>query len=237
MDFIDKFVDSLEDVLCHSYENAEKIKEIRTSLDDMKKPDVGISMSEFFSIYEMYGYNIDSKRNDRRLAKTMDFKGVYILHNLDNNKYFIGNSSKVLRKISRQFCGNENQEVYQDFLNANNFMIYAYPCKSPEDDNNLYEKTVREQYKDCDFYGTSNCEDWISAGNAYYFTGKKYNKVEKILKKTGFNNIDKFETRTFGILFWRKGRVYKISINNNSNFTNDNKFRANDKIILYYYQE
>lgn len=68
-------------------------------------------------------YNIDSNRDDIKLIKQIDFVGVFIIYNLDDDIYHIGKSEKVLRKGYRYFTGYERQDIYQEWKSNVHFAV------------------------------------------------------------------------------------------------------------------
>ena len=66
-----------------------------------------ISEKEFNDLIDACNYHKD--------LKPYDFEGVYILHHLKTNTYFVGKASHVPTKIKQHFEGNGNQEVYKAY--------------------------------------------------------------------------------------------------------------------------
>ncbi len=83
----------------------------------------GGTVSDFFGMVDIRAYDLKNKQNDIKLVKTIDFAGVYVLHNQTKNTVFIGKSTHVIKKVERQFSGFENKSIYDDFKNDNKFEL------------------------------------------------------------------------------------------------------------------
>ena len=44
-----------------------------------------------------------------------DYSGVYVIKNLNNNSYYIGQSIKILRRVKSHLSGKGNGDVYADY--------------------------------------------------------------------------------------------------------------------------
>ena len=86
----------------------------------------GGTVSDFFKMVEIRAYDLKNKQNDIKLVKTIDFAGVYVLHNQTKNSIFIGKSTHVIKKVERQFKGFENESIYDDFKNGNKYIIRLF---------------------------------------------------------------------------------------------------------------
>ena len=86
----------------------------------------GGTVSDFFKMVDIRAYDLSNKQNDIKLAKTIDFAGVYLLRNETKNTVFIGKSTHVIKKVERQFRGFENKDIYNDFKNNNKFIIRLF---------------------------------------------------------------------------------------------------------------
>lgn len=83
----------------------------------------GVSVQEFLEMYDARIYNPENQQYDLKFMKGNDFEGVYILHNLTKEKYFVGRSQKVFRKVERHFNGFGNALLYEDWKNGNAFTV------------------------------------------------------------------------------------------------------------------
>ena len=86
-----------------------------------------------------------------------DFVGVYILHNTYNNKYYVGQSVHVFKRLCQHFNGKGCEDVYKDYCRGMPFEIQCIALANSGYDNlNKLER------------------DYISYYNAYY---NGYNKT------------------------------------------------------------
>lgn len=100
-----------------------------------------------------YPYQIDN------IKKSIpDFVGVYILHNRLNNKYYVGQSVHVLKRITQHFSGNGCEDVYKDYTRGMPFEIQCVALA-----NSGYNNLNRLE------------RDYIAYYNAYY---NGYNKTK-----------------------------------------------------------
>jgi len=90
-------------------------------------------------------------------ALTLNYPGVYILHNKTKDLYYVGQGTKVLNRVYAHFTGRGNGDVYADYKYGDKFTIRTIALKNS---------------------GFSNLNDLerycISYYNAYY---KGYNKT------------------------------------------------------------
>ncbi|EPD77470.1 hypothetical protein HMPREF1527_01403 [Atopobium sp. oral taxon 199 str. F0494] len=52
-----------------------------------------------------------------------DFTGIYVLHNLSQDEYYVGQSVHVLRRVRQHFTGHGNGDVYADWKMGDKFTI------------------------------------------------------------------------------------------------------------------
>lgn len=86
----------------------------------------GGTVSDFLKMVDIRAYDLNNKQNDIKLVKTIDFAGVYVLHNQTKNTIFIGKSTHVIKKVERQFKGFENKNIYDDFKSGNKYIIRLF---------------------------------------------------------------------------------------------------------------
>lgn len=80
-------------------------------------------------------------------ALKMNFEGVYIILNVTKNKYYVGQSKKVLNRINAHFTGKGNGDVYADYKYGDKFKIRAIALeKSGYDTLNKLEKDTIYTY-------------------------------------------------------------------------------------------
>ena len=141
-----------------AYSSAKKkVMEAKSILDRLTSGNEEVPIEEFLRMYDLRIHDFNSKQDDIKFVKNWDFEGVYLLHNCSRNIYHVGRSSKVLRKIDRTFRGYENQDVYADWKNQDEFRvrIIMYENSGYSDINSL-EKELIEKYG---IYPKSNREE------------------------------------------------------------------------------
>lgn len=52
-----------------------------------------------------------------------EFTGIYVLHNTARDMFYVGQSVRVLQRISQHFTGHGNGDVYADFRNGDKFTV------------------------------------------------------------------------------------------------------------------
>lgn len=62
-------------------------------------------------------------RGRKSYARTMNFAGVYILHNKTKDLYYVGQGKKVLDRVNCHFTGKGNGDVYADYKYGDLFTI------------------------------------------------------------------------------------------------------------------
>jgi len=62
-------------------------------------------------------------RGRRSYSLKYNFPGVYILHNVTKDKYYIGQGRKVLDRVNMHFTGHGNGDVYADYKYGDIFTI------------------------------------------------------------------------------------------------------------------
>ena len=58
-----------------------------------------------------------------KYALTMNYPGVYILHNKTKNLYYVGQGKQVLNRVNAHFTGHGNGDVYADYKYGDQFTI------------------------------------------------------------------------------------------------------------------
>ncbi len=61
-----------------------------------------------------------------------DFEGAYVLHNLNNDFYYVGQSINVVHRVKQHFTGKGNGDVYADFKYNNEFEIIFVPLATSD---------------------------------------------------------------------------------------------------------
>ena len=71
-------------------------------------------------------YNMDSKQNDIKYMKRLDFAGLYYIKNITKKKCYVGRADNVYKKVERHFKGHENQEIFNDFNDVVNITLHFF---------------------------------------------------------------------------------------------------------------
>ena len=58
-----------------------------------------------------------------KYALSHNFPGVYILHNVSKDMYYVGQGQKVLNRVNNHFTGKGNGDVYADYKYGDVFTI------------------------------------------------------------------------------------------------------------------
>lgn len=78
-------------------------------------------------------------------ATKHDFPGVYILHNLDKDMYYVGQGKRVMQRVGNHFAGRGNGDVYADYKYGDRFSIQIISLRKSgcHSLNELERKTIR----------------------------------------------------------------------------------------------
>ena len=93
----------------------------RRSIQKIKrlaKQELEVTPEEFFEIR-------NDKEGNTYVSHNFDFEGVYIIHNKTKRKYYVGQGSNVMDRISQHFMGHGNGDVYADYIYGDRFGIQA----------------------------------------------------------------------------------------------------------------
>ena len=82
-------------------------------------------------------------------AGLADFTGIYLLHNLSNDKYYVGQSKRVLARVRQHFSGNGgNGDVYADYQRGDTFSVRTISLASSGYDSlNALEADAIDSYE------------------------------------------------------------------------------------------
>lgn len=107
---------------------------------------VPVEAKEFMELYDLRIYDVHSKRYVRKLLKTRDAEGVYILTNLDRGKSHVGKGNLVMRKVFRHLSGYGNAAVYADYMMGDRFAVRVFFLRQSEYDelDELLRRTIKE---------------------------------------------------------------------------------------------
>ena len=97
-----------------------------------------ISAEEFMNMRNV-------RRGTRKTSNEYDFVGVYIIHNMTRDIYYVGQSKKVLQRVSAHFGGRGNADVYADLKYGNTFTVKTIPLAGSgyNDLDRLESDTIR----------------------------------------------------------------------------------------------
>lgn len=59
--------------------------------------------------------------------KFVDCAGTYVLHNQEEDKYYVGQATSLQRRLRQHFTGKGNPDVYFDYRSGKPFTIYLFP--------------------------------------------------------------------------------------------------------------
>lgn len=85
--------------------NAKKQQKIREQMCGLANNSLEMTPAEFF---EMRSYSVGG-RGKKSYARTMNFAGVYILHNKTKDLYYVGQGKAVLDRVNHHFSGRGNR--------------------------------------------------------------------------------------------------------------------------------
>lgn len=93
---------------------ARKHKVLREGIIDLTNASVTVSPKEFL------------KHKDAFL-KNGDYTGVYVIHNTTKDLYYVGQSVRVVGRVTQHFTGHGNGDVYADYKYGDTFTINTIP--------------------------------------------------------------------------------------------------------------
>lgn len=104
--------------LINAYSNIEEkhlYKKRDKYLENQKKL-IG-TPTEFMSVSEF----------SKQSRHIQDFRGCYIIHNQDSNRYYVGQSVHVVERLVEHMSGRGNPDVYRDMSNGASFSLAMVP--------------------------------------------------------------------------------------------------------------
>ena len=82
-----------------------------------------------------------------RMRGGQDYTGVYILHNVTQDKYYIGQAKSVLQRVTAHLTGHGNGDVYADYKYGNVFRVKTITlAQSGYDSLNALERDLIANY-------------------------------------------------------------------------------------------
>lgn len=79
-----------------------------------------IPAAEFLAMREV-------REGRKKISNQSDFTGIYIIHNVTKDMYYVGQSKAVLKRVSAHFAGSGNGDVYADLKYGDMFAVRAIP--------------------------------------------------------------------------------------------------------------
>lgn len=121
------------------YLNYRIHKRVLETVNTLKNGAAEISAKEFLRVR---GY----KQGRKIIMNQYDFEGVFILHNITKDKYFVGKSKNVLKRLGQILIGSGNEDIRIDFTRGNEITIKATSlnasgCKTTSE---LEEKMLKD---------------------------------------------------------------------------------------------
>lgn len=82
-------------------------------------------------------YSVDTFKEKRKkemrlkpeYQKNYNCKGVYVIHNVTKDRYYVGQSIHLMDRVNQHFSGTGNQELYYDYIRKDFFIIRMIPLK------------------------------------------------------------------------------------------------------------
>lgn len=94
-----------------------KEQKAKAAIRGMAENQIEYTPQEFFKLRNM------KHSGNRRYSSNHEFSGIYVLHNKNNNRRYVGQSVKVLNRVNTHFNGRGNQDVYRDYRNGHDWGI------------------------------------------------------------------------------------------------------------------
>ena len=106
-------------IIAYSIPGAVRRRRICAKIDQLANNTLELSAGQFLTMRKVtYG-----GRNRKSIALDHDFAGVYILHNTTKDKYYVGQSQKVFKRVYQHFSGSGNGDVYADYCRGDYFTV------------------------------------------------------------------------------------------------------------------
>lgn len=116
--------------------------EIRDTLENLEISKISdIGTEGFFPIIEFL--------EEQKTKFLSDFTGIYIIHNITKNKYYVGQGINVNRRMIEHFSKSKSKNgIYADFINGDSFEYKQIKLsKSGYDSLQKLEKDYIEKYR------------------------------------------------------------------------------------------
>lgn len=99
-------------------------KEFEEAIDRLLNESEEITPEQFMRIRTA---KVHGGKYEPYISSSRNFAGVYILHNQDRDKYYVGQSKTVFNRVNNHFTGKGNGDVYVDYRNGEHFTIKLIP--------------------------------------------------------------------------------------------------------------
>ena len=96
-----------------------KTREIRDKIEGLANNTFSMTPEEFMA-FRRFSFG---GRGQSSYALTMNYAGVYIIHNESKNLYYIGQGKQVLNRVNAHFTGHGNGDIYADYKYGDRFTI------------------------------------------------------------------------------------------------------------------
>ena len=94
-----------------------KQKKIDRKINDLKSNAISMSPEEFMKMRNAKTFG----RGKYALRKNFD--GVYVIHNITKDMYYVGQAKEVLNRVNSHFTGSGNGDVYADYKYGDKFNV------------------------------------------------------------------------------------------------------------------
>lgn len=112
--------------------NNRKQQEQREAVEKwLNNPD-GIVYEQWQLIARKYGTVGEFKLKYQQLKgklKEADYSAIYVLKNLTNDFYYVGQSVNVFKRVNQHFSGKGNGNVYADYKYGQDFQVNIIPVE------------------------------------------------------------------------------------------------------------
>ena len=142
------FTDFLFETAGAAMRGYPKFQEMRDMYVRLQGDEKDVPVADFLEVYDLRIYDYSSKQDDIKLMKSVDFSGVYIIHNNRTGRYYYGVSEKLFRKVSRIFNGYEGTRVFSDTTDSiSSFTLRLIDIDRTEFDNlDELKNRIEESY-------------------------------------------------------------------------------------------
>ena len=93
-------------------------KKVKNAITRLTSGTQEISAEEFMNMRKV-------REGRRKISNQSDFTGIYIIHNMTKNIYYVGQSKTVLKRVTSHFGGHGNGDIYADLKYGDAFSVKA----------------------------------------------------------------------------------------------------------------